>query len=219
MADPEAGVHRRPGSRGGRAATAPARREQIFRSAVRLVGERGFTHTTMRDLAEETGVSTGMVNHYFANKSQLLAETLRYVSENMQQRIEGAINAAPPGRERLVALVRSALPTDDVTRNNWRVWVQAFTEATRSEQMRALIQERYDPWYELVADVLGGALGIDRREATPLAWRFDALLNGMIVQSLTDNAQGPLDTGEIETALLEFADAHAALRRGDDTRR
>jgi AcrR family transcriptional regulator len=204
---------RAPGSRGGRAATAPARREQIFRSAVRLVGERGFTHTTMRDLAEETGVSTGMVNHYFTNKSQLLTETLRYVSESVQTRIDEAVNAAESGRPRLVALVRSALPTDDVTRNNWRVWVQAFTEGTRSEEMRALIQERYAPWYDQLARVLTEATGIEERDGVELAWRFDALLNGLIIQSLTDTAETPLPPEGIERALLEFVDAYAAALR------
>ncbi len=181
---------------------------------MRLVGERGFTHTTMRDLAEETGVSTGMVNHYFTNKSQLLAETLSYVSESMQSRIDEAVRAAPPGRPRLVALLRSALPTDDVTLNNWRVWVQAFTEATRSgsAEMRTLIQDRYAPWYDLVGSVLREATGIEEEDAVPLAWRFDAMLNGMIVQSLTDTAGTQLAPEGIERALLEFVDDYAAAR-------
>src|SRR6185312_9275697 len=41
----------------------------------------GFAGTTMRMVAEEAGVSTGMLNHYFENRLDLLTQALAYSSE------------------------------------------------------------------------------------------------------------------------------------------
>src|SRR5690606_8570451 len=120
----------------------------------RIIAERGFRPTTMRDLADEAGVSTGMVNHYFESKSQILLGTLRFVSETMQARIGAVIAAAEPGRPRLEALLHEALPHDEFTRLNWKVWIHAFAEASQSDEMRAVIRERYVSWHETLGGVL-----------------------------------------------------------------
>ena len=69
----------------------PIRREQICRAAAKVISEQGFAGTTMRMVAEEAGVSTGMLNHYFANRMEMLEETLVFVSKRQQAR-EAAAN-------------------------------------------------------------------------------------------------------------------------------
>ena len=64
----------------------PIRREQICRAAAAVISSRGFDGTTMRMVAEEAGVSTGMLNHYFANRMEMLEETLLFVSQRQQAR-------------------------------------------------------------------------------------------------------------------------------------
>src|SRR5579871_5034981 len=93
----------------------PVRREQICRAAAKVIAEQGFAGTTMRMVAEEAGVSTGMLNHYFANRMAMLEETLIFVSTRQQEREAAAIEGLEPGEARLRALVRSVLPTDRET--------------------------------------------------------------------------------------------------------
>src|SRR5436190_22609332 len=93
----------------------PIRREQICRAAAKVISEQGFAGTTMRMVAEEAGVSTGMLNHYFASRMEMLEETLLFVSNRQQDRESAAIDGIAPGEGRLRALVRSVLPTDQAT--------------------------------------------------------------------------------------------------------
>lgn len=55
---------------------ADARREQFLDVALTLFSERGFDGTSMKDLAQATGVAPGLVYHYFASKNELLAAVL-----------------------------------------------------------------------------------------------------------------------------------------------
>ena len=166
----------------------PIRREQICRGAATVISREGFAGTTMRMVAEEAGVSTGMLNHYFANRQDLLTQALVYVSERAQARMREAIDGVPPGRERLAALLDSALAEDRETSETWRVWITAYGEAVRLADLRHTIEARLTSWYELIDTALEGLVPADAPDGIPWAWRFDAILNGLTLLALTSEA-------------------------------
>ena len=57
-----------------RSAKAEARRQQIIDVALRLFAENGFAATPTKLIAQEVGVTEGLIFHYFPNKAALLRE-------------------------------------------------------------------------------------------------------------------------------------------------
>ena len=178
------------------------RREQICRSAAAVIAERGFPGSTMRLVAEHAEVSTGMLNHYFSNRAEMLLETLVFVSKGMNARCAAAIEGVPAGEERIRALLTAALQTDNQTTVAWRVWIAAYGEAVRSDQLRTTIESRLEPWYETVDYALAGADGSAAGPDVPLSWQVDALLNGLAIQWLT--AKADLELEQIEETIVAF---------------
>ena len=43
-------------------------RQHLYDTAIRMIGERGYEATTMRDIAEAAGVSVGLLYRYFPSK-------------------------------------------------------------------------------------------------------------------------------------------------------
>jgi TetR/AcrR family transcriptional regulator, transcriptional repressor of bet genes len=166
----------------------PIRREQICRAAATVISREGFAGTTMRMVAEEAGVSTGMLNHYFANRQDLLEQALVFVSERAQARMREAIDGIPAGRGRLAALLDSALAEGQEVDETWRVWINAYGEAVRLAGLRHTIDSRLSSWYELIDSALEGLVPPEQNGAIPWSWRFDALLNGLALQALTSDA-------------------------------
>jgi AcrR family transcriptional regulator len=166
----------------------PIRREQICRAAAAVIAREGFAGTTMRMVAEEAGVSTGMLNHYFANRQDLLTKALVFVSERTQERYRLAIEDVPAGRERIHALLDSALADDEQMIETWRVWFNAYGEAVRLPELRHTIESRLTSWYDLIDRALEGLGPADQPGEIPLSWRFDAILNGLTLQALTSEA-------------------------------
>ncbi|MCW3031633.1 MAG: betI [Solirubrobacterales bacterium] len=166
----------------------PIRREQICRAAATVISREGFAGTTMRMVADEAGVSTGMLNHYFANRQDLLTQALVYVSERAQARMREAIVGVPAGRQRLAALLDSALAEDQEASETWRVWINAYGEAVRLADLRHTIEARLNSWYDLIDTELEGLVPADVNGTIPWAWRFDAILNGLTLQALTSEA-------------------------------
>jgi AcrR family transcriptional regulator len=167
----------------------PIRREQICRSAAAVIAREGFAGTTMRMVAEEAGVSTGMLNHYFANRQDLLMQALVFVSERSQERYRLAIEGLAPGRGRLEALLDSVLADDAESIETWRVWINAHGEAVRLPELRRTIEERLNDWFELLGGVLEGLVPGDLPGSIPWTWRVDALLTGLAIQALSSEAE------------------------------
>src|SRR3984893_389636 len=167
---------------------APARKEQICRAAAAVIAREGFAGSTMRMVAEEAGVSTGMLNHYFANRQDLLTQALVFVSERTQERYRVAIEDVPAGRERRHALPDSALAGDEQMVETWRVWINAYGEAVRLPELRHTIESRLTSWYELIDQALEGLLPAQAPGTIPWSWRLDAILNGLAIQALTSEA-------------------------------
>jgi TetR/AcrR family transcriptional regulator, transcriptional repressor of bet genes len=184
----------------------PVRREQICRAAARVIAKEGFAGTTMRMVAEEAEVSTGMLNHYFANRMEMLEETLVFVSMRQQAREAASIERLEPGEARLRALVRSVLPTDRETMEAWRVWIAAHGAAVRLEGLRRVMTARNDLWFAILERGLEGIVPRAGSGRLPFVWQLDAMMNGLVVQAITTEAQVAFD--EIEDAVVTTALAH-----------
>jgi TetR/AcrR family transcriptional repressor of bet genes len=195
----------------------PIRREQICRAAAAVIAREGFAGSTMRMVAEEAGVSTGMINHYFANRQDLLTQALVFVSESAQERMRAAIEDVPPGRARLTALLDSALADDERAVETWRVWINAYGEAVRLPGLRHTIEARLHSWYELIDRALEGLVPAQERGTIPWSWRLDAVLNGLAIQALTSEAA--LDGQQIRDEVIRTLFGEAAPDQAARARR
>jgi AcrR family transcriptional regulator len=48
------------------------RREQIMEAALRVFAQKGFVRATNKDIAQEAGITPGLIYHYFKSKDDLL---------------------------------------------------------------------------------------------------------------------------------------------------
>ncbi len=189
----------------------PIRRDQICRAAAAVIARSGFAGTTMRIVAEEAGVSTGMLNHYFANREQLLNHALTHVAERSRRRYEAAIDGVPAGRERLEALLDSVLASDAEATETWRVWIAASSEAIHSSSLQRTIEERLSDWFALVDRALEGLVEDPAPPGSaPWAWRIDALLTGLTTLGMSSRLR--LGAAQIREEVVRMVLAAGAER-------
>jgi AcrR family transcriptional regulator len=163
----------------------------------------------MRMVAEAAGVSTGMLNHYFANRMEMLEETLLFVSQRQQEREAKAIDGVHAGEDRLRALVRSVLPTDQDSTEAWRVWIAAHGASVRLTHLRKVMGSRNDLWFEILERALEGIVPKDPRAKVPYSWQLDALMNGLIIQAITSEAN--ISFKDIEHVVVNAALEHGSV--------
>jgi AcrR family transcriptional regulator len=191
----------------------PIRRDQICRAAATVIAREGFAGSTMRMVAEEAGVSTGMLNHYFANRQHLLAQALGFVSERSHERAREAMQGIAPGRDRLEAFLDSMLQ-DREAAETWRVWMNAYGEALQMPELLENMQSLMSIWNGLISHALEGLVPDTTGDELPWSHSFDAILKGLAIQALTSGT--PLDgsrvRGELERALFPHGGHSPQLR-------
>ncbi|WP_366921988.1 TetR/AcrR family transcriptional regulator [Metallumcola ferriviriculae] len=67
--------------------SADHRRKQVIDAAICCLVERGYANFSVKDIAEEAGVSTGILYHYFKSKDDIMQEVLKEVFS----RTDGAV--------------------------------------------------------------------------------------------------------------------------------
>ncbi|MGD9571899.1 MAG: TetR/AcrR family transcriptional regulator [Thermoleophilia bacterium] len=179
-----------------------ARREGIADALMALLERDGADHVALRAVAAESGWSTGVLAHYFADKDALLTYAFELVATRAAQRGARRAAAAPDARGAARALLAECLPLDARRRREARLWFAYLERARTVPAMAAVARRRYDDWTGSVAGALEGA-GLGAGEAAEAARELVALVDGLTVQALTDPRRLPrpaLERG-LDTAL------------------
>jgi beta-glucosidase len=79
-----------PARRRGSYAKGRAARELILQTALEVIGRKGYTATSLRDIADEAGMTQAGLLHHFDTKENLLAEVLRKRDEVDRQHFSPA---------------------------------------------------------------------------------------------------------------------------------
>jgi AcrR family transcriptional regulator len=136
------------GGRGRRTAEAARQtRATIIENAAEAFAETGYLQTSIRDLAQRSGLSTGAIYRHFRNKAELLGAVLR---EEMAAEVE---EPAPRGpTDPFLPAVETAARRQDQRRRLRALLVQgaaaAPTDAETQAQLGEEIAEHLDLWVE-----------------------------------------------------------------------
>ena len=91
------------------------RREQIVRAAIELFARKGYHETTLRDLAEEAGISYGNIYDYVGSKEDILFLIHQYLCEIIFEELDIAVEGLTDPLEKLRRMVRAEFNLMD----NW----------------------------------------------------------------------------------------------------
>lgn len=95
----------------GRTAPSSDRRAELLAIAARLIATRGYSATTVRDVADEAGILSGSLYHHFASKEAILVELLHDFMSSLLERFEEIATETGGPRVVLDRLVEQAFQT------------------------------------------------------------------------------------------------------------
>lgn len=91
----------------------PRRREQLLQIAGALFAERGFTKTTVRDIADAAGILSGSLYHHFDSKETMVDELLRTFQHDLFATYDQIVGADLDARGKIDAVVRASFEAID----------------------------------------------------------------------------------------------------------
>lgn len=185
------------------------RRGKIAEALLRVVADRGLEAVSLRHVAAEAGVTSGMVQHYFATKEAMIEFAMQSASARYRDRMDSAVAALAdePGPRQLVgALLTALLPLDDRQRADARVGLAFQAYAARKGSAAEHLGEQNSGLRDFLADQVSIARSSsDAQTGLPpmlAATALLALTEGLAVQVLSSD----LNRGTAQQVLTAHLD-------------
>ena len=131
-----------------RALAKERRRRQLIDATIKCISKKGLGSLTLADVANEAGLSQGIVNLHFNSKDNLLGETLRFLIEDYDERFMQTVEkSSPDAAETLRALMEMDLKPAVCDRKKLAVWF-AFWGEVKAVPTYQKICATYDDKYD-----------------------------------------------------------------------
>jgi len=106
-----------------------ARKKQIIASASRMIATHGYENLTLRALAADMEITTGMITHYFKSKDEILFAALQAVHDRFYSRASSAIGDRK-GLEAIRSRMQASIPLTPSVRQDWAIIFHFWASAT-----------------------------------------------------------------------------------------
>lgn len=166
------------------------RRKQICDVLLDIVSEAGISAATIREVADRSGWSTGVIGHYFTNRQDLLLGGLRRAAEILAEHNTRVINTLE-GIAALEQILEGSIPLDKRRLALCRIFFFFYAEGMTEEDLRQELESYLLGWRKSATRAIRqaqahGDLPVDldpKRVAADLV----GLADGLSIHSLLDS--------------------------------
>ena len=211
----------------GQKASEEARRAQILRAAYEVGAREGLDGLTVRLVAAEAGLSSGLVLFHFGSKEELIVALLDYVlATTTVLHITDDIARITQPLDRLLALLKREMNRLSSEPKRIRLFFDFWAKGFRNPLIRAKMQTELDRYREafrpMAEEVLRAEpVRFDHVSAQGLAAVAVSFIKGCAVQSMIDPGQFDIDEYLVaaealmaQLRTLSLAHSARARRRG-----
>jgi AcrR family transcriptional regulator len=184
------------------------RRAQLAESALQALSELGYARTSLREIAQKSDFSHGVLHYYFADKVELLTYAVRQFEEVCVTRYDdvvAAANSAEDLKRGFGAAMAGTLRADAVMH---RLWYDLRNQSLFEESFRADvldIDEQREAMVWRVVERYAEFAGVPAKVTPPVAYAtFDGLFQRALLQHLAGRDGAAEDLEQSVARLLEL---------------
>lgn len=128
------------------------RRKQIIKGAIKVFVAKGFHNATVREIAEEAGLTMGSLYNYINTKQDIIYIVYDYITKVLREDMKEAIVGVKDPKERLKAALRQNL--NAVYKNQDIIMFLYRESASLDKESLYTVLARETKYIELFEDIL-----------------------------------------------------------------
>jgi AcrR family transcriptional regulator len=166
------------------------RRDQLAAAALRTLAELGYANTSLRDIAQHSEFSHGVLHYYFADKFELITYCVRRYKAECVTRYDVSVTTATTAEELRAGFGETMAATmrDDATLH--RLWYDLRNQSQFEERFRADVADIDRSLERMIWRVVTRYAELSEREfAVTPAFAY-ALLDGVFQHALLRHLGG-----------------------------
>ncbi|HEY5855922.1 MAG TPA: TetR/AcrR family transcriptional regulator [Aldersonia sp.] len=184
------------------------RREQLARSALATLAELGYARTSLREIAQNSEFSHGVVHYYFDDKLDLIIECVRLYKAECATRYDEVVATSATAAELATGFADAMAETLQAEAKMHRLWYDLRAQALFEDSFRADVREIDARLEEMIWSVVSRyselaevACVQGRRQAYAL---FDGTFQQALLRWLSGDTDTPDDLRGDVTRLLDL---------------
>jgi AcrR family transcriptional regulator len=185
------------------------RRGQIVSAATAVLARQGYESTSMKEIANEAGVSSGLLHYYFGSKEELLAEVVRSWHQVLMSEWRASMAGIEDPLERILAGTRQAAEKFSTSPEFWQLLFDLSSIGPRNELIRVRLLDMADEFTGYLAEearVVSGDLSVPSLvEADDLAMAVAGAVNGIALMSILTGRAGDGAYRALAAMLIAYA--------------
>ncbi len=169
-------------------------KERIIAAASKVLAEKGYEATTLREISREAQAAPGLVHYYFGGKDELLVEVLQAAGQRFHQRMERLVQQVPAERS-LEAVLTQLRERVDLEPDVYRLRYESFSLGLHNPVIEPKVRERLAQRRNEIGSVMAKVLenmertdGAQRSSLDPtlLAALLISIFDGLALQKIMD---------------------------------
>ncbi len=155
-------------------------RKELLKKCFDLFAQRGYGSLTMRQVAQEIGVSTGTLYHYFPSKEALFLQLIEEITQQDTSISADDIQGVETIEERILALGQFLMEHEDYFHKQTLIFINFFQQPELEQEPIIEAVKRSNQRYQ---EAIMQFLGIDN---PAIANHVSCLIDGLISQRAFD---------------------------------
>jgi AcrR family transcriptional regulator len=183
------------------------RRAQLAAVALQTLAEQGYARTSLRDIAQNSEFSHGVLHYYFSDKFELIMFCVRQYKAECVKRYDSIVGtaASPAELKRGFGAAMAATLREDARLH--RLWYDLRNQSLFDEAFRSDVHDIDQSLERMIWRIVtkfAGLSGVPISVTSPVAYAmFDGLFQHALIGHLTGSADAAPDLEENVQRLLD----------------
>ncbi|MER7249612.1 TetR/AcrR family transcriptional regulator [Kribbella sp. NPDC000426] len=178
------------------------RRVALAESALKTLGELGYARTSLREIANNSEFTHGVVHYYFRDKIDLISYCVRYYKTKCARRYDEVVETATSGQELVTGFLAKMTQTLVDETPMHKLWYDLRAQSMFEEQLRPDVEAIDKLLEEMIWRILGRYADLTATTPTVDAPTAYALIDGLFEQAVVGFAANPDKTPDLLTDRL-----------------
>jgi AcrR family transcriptional regulator len=166
------------------------RRNQLAESALQTLGELGYARSSLREIANNSDFSHGVVHYYFQDKFELIIYCVRYYKARCVHRYDAVVTDATTAEELLDGFAEKLRETLRDEAPMHRLWYDLRAQSMFEESLREAVTMIDRTLQEMIWRIITRYAELAGREPVADSAASYGILDGLFQQALLGYVAG-----------------------------